>query len=196
MTKCNIACYPELVYEGHVRVSIARGKRVIKSYEYKNAGGPRLFNFLANCAAGNFFDNDRPTRIILFKSQQEGDGTVYTPISTSSGLFYSSAPMVIKNTVEEQMSGIFYQTTLHFTIPYYEIYENTVAGARLYSANALSMATFDQDDYSAAVIFDGGLELDPAGAQQNYMLIIDWELQFKNLSGADTPAAEMSGGNS
>lgn len=177
MNNCNIACYPEFTYEGRVKVSIAKGKRIIKSYEYKNAGGPRLFNFLANCAAGNFFDNDRPTRIILFKSQVVSGTTRYDPISTSSGLFYSSAPIVIKNTVEGQSLGDFYQTTLHFTIPYYEIYDSTVSGARLYSANALSATPFNKNDYSAAVVFDGddgkGLKLDPNGVQQNYMLVID-----------------------
>lgn len=167
MNNCNIACYPELAYEGRVKVSIAKGKRIIKSYEYKNAGGPRLFNFLANCAAGNFFDNDRPTRIILFK-EKEDDATKYEPISTSSGLFYNSAPMVLKN---EQASDKFYQTTLHFTIPYYEIYKNTIHSARLYSANALSTIPLDLEDYSAAVVFDKSLDL--TNVQQNYILIID-----------------------
>lgn len=181
MNNYNIACYPELAYEGHVKVSIAKGKRIIKSYEYKNTGGLRLLHFLANCAAGNFFDNDRPTRIILFKKNDETEE--YVPISTSSGLFYRSAPLVINNTIAAQTSatGNFYQTTLHFTIPYYEIYESTISGARLYSANALSAPEFNAEDYSAAVVFEGDIELDLRDIQQNYMLVIDWELQFKNM---------------
>lgn len=175
MNDCNITCYPELAYEGRVKVSIAKGKRIIKSYEYKNSGGPGLLHFLANCAAGNFFDNDRPTRIILFKSREVGGTTEYEPISTSSGLFYTGAPLVVKDTTAGQMSGNFYQTTLHFTIPYYEVYENTIASARLYSANALNTDSFDAnaENYSAEVIFTGGLKLEPKGAQQNYVLIID-----------------------
>lgn len=171
-------------YSGNVTIKIQRGDSTVKTYNYTNNGNLPLYEFLANCVAGKFYESQRPTRLVLFTKKTETNGDVdtvtWSPATSDRGIFYAKTPVITRDTDS-------CTATLHFVVPYSVIYESPIAALKLYSADSISDSL---DSYSAVIELDPVIDLTElvSRGNKNYSLIVDWKLTFKHIIPASTPA--------
>ena len=162
-------------YKGIVKVSIVNGQnKTISTNTYHNNGTNNLFNFIANCIAGNYINHEkyRPCKIALYKAAESGSN-IKSACRVSNFIFQDGAAKV-KNISSGIASGC--EVIYHFRIPFVQL----TSGANVVSA-ALWPSIFSENnnEYSAAVNFNPEIEI-PANVSTNWTIIVDWTLQISN----------------
>ena len=182
-------------YRGDVKFSTYIGKHLLSTKTYRNAGALPLFQFLANCLAGNFpaaYQN-RPYKIKLLKANAERPSDLNMPTdvrgnnaSCSSLLSMTSAPaIIIQDSAEMQACKV----TFSFIFPQNSITES--------GANIIAMygpGITDQGEYCAyykltreSVDASGGIEtvwdpiiIDPDDDEANKIYAVEWTMTLAN----------------
>jgi hypothetical protein len=165
-----------LKYTGIVTLSqyIGKDKTVVK--KIKNAGGAALFNFLADCIAGDFdiAKLTRPTRIMLLNADKE-----LTNITPVSGFI----PILTSPEKVSSSTGTVGAVRYSFIIPreYFELNFNSIG---LYS-NVVS--TDEADKFSAFAWVD----IASNSISKSSVLVVDWELMVTNAPNNTVWASEI-----
>lgn len=73
---------PGISYAGQIRVDLVRGGKIVKTIETHNSGELPLFNFIANCLAGKFYESLKPQFIHFFNVDDEQVTYIPTPFSS------------------------------------------------------------------------------------------------------------------
>jgi len=179
-----------LHYQGNVKVSIVKNKKVLSTNYYHNTGYINLFKFICNCLAGVYDDADRPCKIVLYTAAAEGGDTPSNPdfssslIRTATAIYISTSPVVKTNTEETN-----YTVTYHFSIPYAFI--TTTNTEKIYKAALLKNKvnlkyTTPSTELLASYCFtkNEGKDWDPITINKtesgNYDLVIEWTMTIKN----------------
>lgn len=167
-----------LNYTGIVTLSQYIGNKKIKLAQMHNTGGTSLFNFLANCLAGNFTSakTNWPTKIKILERTAEDENTQnYEYRSVTGFIFLRSAPEVLDNSLGEC------RVRYSFMIPR-DLLESIPSidtlGLGLYTNNAVES---EPGNFAAFCAFGPDLLLD-SGDLLNASLLVDWELVITNSS--------------
>ena len=162
-----------LNYTGIVTLSQYIGTKKIKLAQVHNTGGSSLFNFLANCLAGEFdvAKANIPTKIRLLNRIGDADNYIYSPITSS--IFLRTPPEPSFTTGESRVK-------FSFIIP-----RDFLDSASLTSTpdNTLCLGLYansvSEDNWDNFMAF---CELDSLGQSilANAYLVVDWELIITN----------------
>ena len=161
---------PTVVYHGGATIKIIKNGRVVKQTKKHNEGGTPLFRFLADCMAGNFYPNNRPTCIRVGNF----DGTNFTDYSLS--YVVSSTSSVSRTTVN-----------ISFTIPGGLINVALISNdkpincLRVYSVSNVN----NEDSYSAQIVLSGEQGTDEApitSFNTDESLLIVWSMNIDNIA--------------
>ena len=107
-------------YKGIVKVSIVNGQnKTISTNTYHNNGTNNLFNFIANCIAGNYINHEkyRPCKIALYRAAESGSN-IKSEYRMSNFIFQDGAAKV-KNISTGLTSGC--EVIYHFRIPFVQL---------------------------------------------------------------------------
>ena len=169
-----------LKYSGIVTLSQYYGSKKIKIAQFHNAGGSPLFDFLADCLAGDFTmaTLTRPTKIMLIERTNPDDESAvpeYGQPNNSTGFTYLlTKPEKIPS--NDGMSRVRYSFIVQKeTINSISNFDNLYLG--LYT----NEATFDNAGDYAAIC---KLSLTKNNLI-NASLAVDWELTISNISEED-----------
>jgi hypothetical protein len=152
-------------YTGIVTLSQYINSKKIVITKVHNEGKLPLFNFLADCLAGDFdiAKIDRPTKIMLLNESEDG---VCTKAGNASFIHILAKPERVYSATE----GI---VRYSFLIPPEAIIGANCNAIGLYTASA---SEADLDDFAAHCIVD----LDSSGISLSSILLVDWELHISN----------------
>lgn len=164
-------------YEGKINVKVQRGTKTVSNKTYHNTGSNKLFHFLCECLAGNYYNDIRPVRIKLLKGNTNESVTDMTDWildpATPFSLTYANVAAVENGTNS-------YSTVFEFKIPYTYILDN-VYKAAIYTENAAT-----NKDWSAIFGFfnDTKTGWDPILVsnenKQYYTLVLTWTMTISN----------------
>ncbi len=162
-------------YKGIVKVSIVNGQnKTISTNTYYNNGTNNLFNFIANCIAGNYINHEkyRPCKIALYKAAASGSN-IKSEYRVSNFIFQDGAAKV-KNINSDKTSGC--EVIYHFRIPFVQLTSSeNVVSAALWP----SIFSENNNEYSAIVNLNPVIEI-PENVSTNWTIIVDWTLQISN----------------
>jgi len=171
-------------YKGIVKVSIVNGQnKTISTNTYYNNGTNNLFNFIANCIAGNYINHEkyRPCKIALYKAA----ATDIKSENRVSNFIFQDGAAKVKNISTGLTSGC--EVIYHFRIPFVQLTSSAnVVSAALWP----SIFSENNNEYSAAVNFNPEIVIPPK-VSTNWTIIVDWTLQISNApsSTSTTPTA-------
>lgn len=100
-----------LAYRGDITIQLLRGKKVYKTIKTHNAGELPLFEFMANCLAGNYYPNKVPKFIRTFCYN---DG-MQDKETTKMLVPYSD--LILEKNVDN-VADPYYTVTMKFLIPF------------------------------------------------------------------------------
>ena len=163
-------------YTGVVKLSQYTNGKKFSIAEIHNAGGKPLFDFLANCLAGDIdlAKRDRPTQILLLNIEKTDSGEVVVRAADNTGfLTLLSKP----ERVYSETAGV---VRYRFIIPQEYFAAGTSNGAVRFNAIGLYpssvQSTADAHQYAAYCEVDtDGWSLSAAS-----VLVLDWELHIAN----------------
>ena len=170
-------------YEGKVKVSIGRGKKIISSKTYHNNGGIPLFDFLLSTISGSMNEEYRPKYIKLFQSS----GSPTEGITSSSTQVCTVIPYNTISNIEYGENNVGRCICIHFTIPCSYLSMNSSTSISINQAGLYCSAygsTGAESNYSAYFNFlnDAGDAWDPitvSSWQGDYNIFIEWTLTLK-----------------
>lgn len=153
-------------YTGIVTLSRYIGSKKVTIARVKNEGNIPLFDFLADCLAGNFDTAkiDRPTKIMLLNT--DADGTL-TRAGNFSFIHITSKPERVYS--DEGDSRVCYS----FSIPPEALIGTNCNMIGLYTASATEA---DLNNFAARCAID----IDTNAISLSMMFEVDWELRISN----------------
>lgn len=174
-----------LVYQGKVKIQVARGTKILSSKTYTNNGLPNLFKYISHALAGSYYPSLRPCKIKVLKYDRVGSDAK-TPttfmwetdkqdlVEISPYIAYDATP-IVKTTVNS------YATVFRFKIPFDWLFARTFNIIGLYSeANgecAYFLFTKPDAETEGLVVWDTQNLGDETG---NDSLIIEWTMEVSN----------------
>lgn len=152
-------------YSGVVTLSQKLGENTFKIASIKNAGGKALFNFLADCLAGDFdiAKIDRPSKIMLL--YQDSDGKMLKP-DNAGFIYITTKPERVYSSENESI------VKYSFTIS-----QDLLAGMNFNAIGLYGRAESDVEKYAAYCLLK---EEDLNGISVSSVLLVDWELHLSN----------------
>ena len=154
-------------YTGIVTLSQYTGtkKRVLASTH--NEGGKALFDYLADCLAGNFdtANINRPTKIMLLNITEDAQ-PVNKALNTSFIYLLTNPEKVYSET-----EGV---VRYSFTVPHDMLIGTSFNAIGLYPASATES---DLADYAAIC----NIEVNTNSLSLSSVLVLDWELHMSNI---------------
>ena len=194
-------------YIGTVTISIKDNKNnTIITKKHHNTGSINIFKYISDCLAGEYktAQNSQPTKIGLLSVKgndlpssiravlNNGEiALVDSKLELATSGLISAYGKITSDMGDESYGSTMltpYITTLHFRIPYSFITKNRINGVMLFPTKATVGNYTLANSWSAYYLFTTGsgdneewsvLEL---SNQQNYNLIIDWELSISNTT--------------
>lgn len=156
-------------YKSNVKVEVIKQGKKVKTLEKHNTATNILFNFLYDCLAGNYIQNNRPNYVVpLVESTDEGH-TIYT--------LYNNIYNPITNIIVDTNESILSYKCL---IGYNSLYDSTkkIVGLAFYSNGRKNLDnTVDAiSNESMYVIFDD--EFQPDGESD---LLITWQIKIEDI---------------
>lgn len=159
---------PGIGYSGKVTVDLVRGGKVVKTIRTHNKGKLPLFNFIANCLAGKFYESLKPQYIQLFNAGSPNDAVSYIPTPYSS---------VGVETFENAETGDYCEVTFKFVVPFSILPTGaTINQIRLY--NQSNTAVNKEIAYFDLVDEQGQPLVITADGKSN--VIITWVMKIAN----------------
>jgi hypothetical protein len=154
-----------LGYTGIVTLSRYTGSRKIELARVYNEGGLALFNYLANCLAGEYdlASSDSPIKILLLNKSE--DGTL-TKAPNSSFIYLLTKP----EKVYSASAGV---VRYSFIIPQDMIIGTDFNAIGLYTASATEA---DINDFAACCT----INFNRNNLALSSVLVLDWELHIAN----------------
>lgn len=172
---------PTVVYRGGATVKVVRNGKVVRQINKHNVGGTPLFSFLADCMAGNFYPNNRPTCIVVGYKDTDAQENQWNPYSLAYIVASSSSVSADGTTVN-----------ISFTVPGGLINTSFIQNdtplncLRIYSvSNAGAGKWTNQGDYSAEIILNGSAGTDTApitSLTTDDSLLIVWSMNVSNVA--------------
>lgn len=152
-------------YSGVVTISQKIGGKQIKIASIKNAGGKALFDFLADCLAGDFdiAKIDRPSKIMFL--YRDSDGRMTNP-DNAGFIYITTKPERVYSNENE---GI---VRYSFTIS-----QDLLSGMTFNAIGLYGKAETNVENYSAYCEIDAD---DLGEITASSILLIDWELHLSN----------------
>ena len=142
----------KMIYKGKVSVTFTKGGKVIYKNKGKNAGTTSLFNFFAQCMAGNYNDRLRPKFIKLMSFEDGESENITESYIPFSGLSVDST-----------------KTKFKFLIPFSSLKEGkVVAELQLYNDNRNMLASYMIPKSEQYTLGSGE------------SIVVDWELEISN----------------
>ena len=197
-------------YSGKVTVTVVDDRKVVSRKVGHNAGGQRLFLFLAQCLCGNYENTKplQPLKIRLFynkaetKTKTEAARNIEawvgsdsnTSIEEASNFIFVNAPSATEEIEDEKGNKNGYKVIMHFRVPFSFVTRTEINQICLYAQNEN-----DPKKYSAYYLFTDSTDAEKLAPikvnnqQASYSLIIEWELNISNVEPTNTQT--VSGGN-
>jgi hypothetical protein len=153
-----------IAYAGIVTLSQQVNTKKFTLAKMHNAGGISLFNFMADCIAGDFSNANvnRPKMIVLLNKDDSGN---YTLAENAEWVALLSNPERVYSLTE----GI---VRYSFIIPYEQL-----AGSNFNAIGLYSNKTTDLQNFSAVCHIDAE---DISNLSKSSSLAVDWELHICN----------------
>lgn len=184
-------------YRGDVKFSTYIGKHLISSKAYKNEGATPLFNFLANCLAGNFpaAYQKRPYKIRLLKVVGETPNDAIMPQALkentavdrycSDFIMMTSAPEVI---IQETSSSQSCKVSFSFTFPSSYVNYSGANVIAIYGPGVTDPAEYSAYYKLTKEVADGNItrkEWDPIirdfeDDEANKIFAVEWTMTLAN----------------
>ena len=157
-------------YKGNIKVSIARGNKIISTKEYHNNGRDPLWRFLSYCIVGDLrgIETWRPNYIIV--------GNNAGQIGNFDQFIQCSLP-ILKTKVQLDHASNKNTAVLHFRIPYAYIIKD-ITDTPINEFWLVCETELTTKNPSAFFRLEGDAVITEIG--ENYNLIIDWEMSFNN----------------
>lgn len=200
-------------YSGKVTVTVVDDRKVVSRKVGHNAGGQRLFLFLAQCLCGNYENTKplQPLKIRLFYNKATDTTAATTNINNwvgsdsntsieeASNFIFVNAPSATEEIKITDKQGNLvakngYKAILHFRVPFSFVTRDEINQICLYAQDES-----DPKRYSAYYLFTDSTDVEKLAPikvnnqQASYNLIIEWELSISNVKVTNTQTA--SGGN-
>jgi len=188
-------------YAGTVSISVVDGNNnTIITKKHHNEGSKRLFKYICECLAANtsVIATNQPTKVCLidilnntpvgdiknsFNEGNAGYSSQFRAITNPIAIYGPIIPDKVECNAASQLTP--HKATLHFRIPYTYITGTEFCGLVLLPASKEDTNNLTTDWYAYYLLTQ--IELDsevwtpiPISGQQNYNLIIDWELSVAN----------------
>lgn len=164
-------------YQGKINVKVQRGNKIVSSKTYHNTGSIKLFHFLCECLAGNYYEDLRPVRLRLLQKDDQDDPAKPVEWGTTPATPFS---LTYTNVAAVKNDNTSYSTVFEFKVPYTFILAD-VYKAALYTENVPN-----NDDWSAIFGFfkEDGKSWDPISVsnenKQYYTLVLTWTMTISN----------------
>jgi hypothetical protein len=199
-TTSNVAVNNTVSYQGSVKVSLMKNKKIISSKIYKNTGKLPLFRFMVDCLAGDYdvANNNLPKFVQLFSLGKAGEAipttiefTTPTIPRTPQKIIYQSHPLKTYTPEIKDNTGAITTSenatiTFKFMVPYSQLTNddnNDINCFALYSQTNYSSNT----NPSAYIVLTDSTDKTKLGTitvekNNHFVIYIEWTMTISNNS--------------
>ena len=155
----------DIGYRGQIEIKYVKNGTVIKKIVKHNQGTAVLFNFIANCLAGNSVDYLRPKFIRLFNAHDAGDFNATTLVTPSQ-------ISLLQDSINVTSNNDSYTTSFDFLVSEYNLNSDEYQAIALYAENNYN----NLGNPSAYVILD-----EVAEVPEKTNVLVTWKMTITNI---------------